>query len=59
MNRSNFFLLARNRLSFLATTLCAMTMTICCTQMQKSSEITLSQLREGFAHPPKEAKVRT
>ena len=27
--------------------------------MQKSNETTLSQLREGFTHPPKEAKVRT
>ena len=59
MNRSKLYLQLRNRLSFLATTICAMTMTVCCTQMQKSSEITLSQLREGFAHPPKEAKVRT
>lgn len=59
MNRSKLYFLARTRLSLLAATVCAMTIAICCTQMQKSNETTLSQLREGFAHPPKEAKVRT
>ena len=59
MNRSKLYFLARTRLSLLAATVCAMTIAICCTQMQKSNETTLSQLREGFTHPPKEAKVRT
>ena len=49
----------RSRLSMLATLISVLMLSVGCTSTQKSSSVSLSQLREGFANPPKEAKVRT
>ena len=46
-------------LPVLAALLSAMMLSGGCTSAPKGSRVTLSQLREGFANPPKEAKVRT
>ena len=45
----------RSRLSMLATLISVLMLSVGCTSTQKSSSVSLSQLREGFANPPKEA----
>lgn len=49
----------RNGLPLMTALLCVLMLTISCTSTQRSNQVSLSQLREGFANPPKEAKVRT